>query len=251
MTTTLDELDALWRTDDERREVLVGGDGSVHAAANVRGKPRDLALIPAGRANNVARSLGIPLDWRRAAELAVHGDVRPVDLIEARAGERVQLVVEGVSVGFLAQARVRYHGRNSADVLAGMRAGVAALARFHPLAARVAGPDGTETLELSQLFVANLPLYEFGLRVAPHADPIDATLDLVAIDAPTRRAVLRMLLDLRRGTHLRRANVHTWRAPRATIETNGCSPIVADSTDLGPGPILLRAVPAALRMVRP
>ena len=250
-TGTLDELAAVLRMDDGRRLVLVGGDGTVHAAANLGGEQRDLALIPAGRANNIARSLGIPVDWRRAAELAVRGEVRPIDLIEARATDRSQLVVEGVSVGFLAQARVRYHGRNSADVLAGVRAGAAALARFHPLAARVAGPNGAETLHLSQLFVANLPLYEFGLRVAPHADPVDVTLDLVAIDAPTRRGVLRMLLDLRRGTHLRRPNVHTWRAPCATIETNGCSPIVADSTDLGTGPVHLRAVPAALRLVRP
>jgi diacylglycerol kinase family enzyme len=172
-------------------------------------------------------------------------------LIEARAAGRRRLVVEGVSVGFLAHARVCYHGRNSADLLAGVCAGAAALARFHPLAARVTGPDGGQTLHLSQLFVANLPLYEFGLRVAPHANPVDATLDIVAIDAPSRRAVLGMLVDLRRGTHLGRPNVRTWRTPATTIDTHGCSPIVADSTDLGPGPVFLRAAPAALRLVRP
>ena len=250
-THSLDELAAVCAMDDGRRVVLVGGDGTIHAAANLDHGPRELALIPAGRANNIAHSLGIPIDWRAAAELAVHGEVRPIDLIEAIAPSRRRLVVEGVSVGFLAQARVRYHGRNSADLLAGVRAGASALARFHPLAARVTSPQGGETLQLSQLFVANLPLYEFGLRVAPHANPVDATLDIVAIDAPTRRAVLGMLLDLRRGTHLGRPNVRTWRTPAATIDTRGCSPIVADSTDLGPGPVLLRAAPAALRLVRP
>jgi diacylglycerol kinase family enzyme len=250
-TRTLGELASAGRMEDGRRLVLVGGDGTVHAAVNLGGPPRDLALIPAGRANNIARSLGIPLDWRSAAELAMCGEVRPVDLIEARCGDRTRLVVESVSVGFLAQARARYHARNSAELLEGARAGVAALARFHPLAVRVAGPDGNQTLHLSQLFIANLPLYEFGLRVAPHADPSDSLLDLIAIDAPSRHEVLRMLVDLRRGTHLRRPNVHAWRAPEATIETNGCSPIIADSTDLGPGPVHLRAAPAALRLVRP
>lgn len=218
-TTTLADFARVWGDADGRRLVLVGGDGTVHAAVNLPGPPRDLALIPAGRANNIARSLGIPLDWERAARLAVHGDVRAVDLIEARSPDRRLLVVEGLSVGFLAHARVRYHGRNSADVLAGLRAGAAALARFHPLAVRVEGPWGAEALHLSQLFVANLPLYEFGLRVAPQADPVDATLDLVGIDAPTRRAVLRMIVDLRRGTHLRRPNVYAWRADRALIPT--------------------------------
>lgn len=250
-TTTLEELGAVWRDDDGRRLILVGGDGTVHAGVNLPGPARDVALIPAGRANNIARSLGIPLDWERAARLAIRGDVRPVDLIEARGPNVRQLVVEGVSVGFLAQARVRYHGRNSADVSAAVRAGAAALAHFHPLTARVTSSVGAEALQLSQLFVANLPLYEFGLRVAPQADPNDATLDLVGIEAPSRRAVLRMLVDLRRGTHLNHPNVHVWRADRAVVATNGCSPIVADSTDLGPGPVELRALPRALRLVRP
>jgi Diacylglycerol kinase catalytic domain len=52
-----------------RRLVLVGGDGSLHAAANA---PLDelpeLALVPAGRANNIARGLAYrptgPARWR-------------------------------------------------------------------------------------------------------------------------------------------------------------------------------------------
>jgi diacylglycerol kinase (ATP) len=250
-TETLDDLAAVWRIDDGRRLVLVGGDGTVHAAANLAGGPREIAVVPAGRANNVAHSLGIPCEWKRAAELAVRGEPRPIDLIEARSGDDRRIVVEGVSVGFLAQARVRYHVRNSGDLAAGMRAGATALARFHPCAARVTEPGRSETLHFGQLFVANLSLYEFGLRVAPQANPTDATLDLVAIAVRSRRAVLRMLVELRRGTHLSHPNVHAWRSPRARIETNGSSPIVADSTDMGTGPVALRAVPAALHLVRP
>jgi diacylglycerol kinase family enzyme len=251
LTETPGEFEALWREDDRRRLVLVGGDGTIHAAANMGGPPRDVALIPAGRANNIARSLRIPLEWSAAAELAVRGEVRPLDLIEVRTRERRLLVVESVSVGFLAEARVRYHGRNSADLFAGLRAGAAALVRFHPLCAHVDGPSGDETVRLSQLFVANLPLYEFGLHVAPRADPTDATLDLIGIDAPSRLAVLRMLWDLRRGVHLSHRGVHAWRSAAATIATGGCSPIVADSTDIGYGPVDLRALPGALRLVRP
>lgn len=251
LTTSLAELEAVWREDDGRRLVLVGGDGTIHAAANLDGPPRDVALIPAGRANNIARSTAIPHDRARAAQLAVCGEVRPLDLIEARTAQRRQLVVESVSVGFLAQARVRYHGRNSADRLAALRAGAGALSTFHPLGAHVTSVAGDESLTLSQLFVANLPFYEFGLRVAPQADPADATLDLIGIEAPTRLAVVRMIAQLRRGRHLPDRGVHAWRAPAATITTDGCSPIVADSDDLGFGPVALRAAPAALRLVRP
>ena len=252
LTHSLAELAAVWHDDDGRRLVLVGGDGTIHAAANMDGPPRDVALIPAGKANNIARSTQIPTDRRLAARLAVGGAVRPLDLIEARTAQRRQMVVESVSVGFLAQARVRYHGRNSADVVAALRAGGGALRAFRPLGAHVTTPGGgDETLRLSQLFVANLPFYEFGLRVAPQADPTDATLDLIGIDAPTRLAVLRMIGELRRGRHLPYHGVHAWRARTATIRTGGLSPVVADSENLGTGPVELRAVAGALRLVRP
>lgn len=250
-TETLEELQEIWREHEGHRLVLVGGDGSVHAAANLGGPPREVALIPAGRANNVARSLGIPLGWREAALLAARGEARPVDLIEARSPGRRRVVVESVSVGFLAQARVRYHGRNSADLAAGLRAGAGALAHFHPFATAVSAPGRCESLELAQVFVANLPLYEFGLHVAPEADPTDSTLDVVGFAGHSRLAVLRMLVDLHRGKHLRHEGVHLWRAPAVSLLTDGFSPIVADSMDLGTGPVRLRALPAALHLVRP
>src|SRR5918992_665041 len=74
-TRSLDELAAA--VADERRVVLMGGDGSLHAAANLPGPKPELALIPAGKANNVARSLGIPTDIEAAARLAVTGAARP------------------------------------------------------------------------------------------------------------------------------------------------------------------------------
>ena len=117
-TGTVDAFIEAWKASAADRVVLVGGDGTVHAAANVVGAQRELALIPTGSANNVARSLGIPLDPRAAAELAAHGRAYPLDLIEARTEDGSYLVVEAVSVGFLAQARSRYHASSSGHVLA-------------------------------------------------------------------------------------------------------------------------------------
>jgi diacylglycerol kinase family enzyme len=251
VTSCSEELRAIWPDDPDRRVVLVGGDGTLHAAANLDLLQPEIAIIPAGAANNICRSVGIPLATRAAAALAVSGRVRPLDLIEARTAEARYLVTEGVSVGFLADARARYHGRNSADVLAALKAGAAALAAFHPLGVRVTSAGGSEELALAQLFVANLPLYAFGLQVAPHADPEDATLDLVGIEADDRLHLLAMLAELRHGTLLHHEGVHLWKAAAATLATHGASPVIADSTDLGRGPVSLRALPGALRLVRP
>jgi diacylglycerol kinase family enzyme len=228
LTRDPDDVQALWQRDDGRRVVLVGGDGSVHTVVNLPGRARDVALIPAGRANNIARSLGIPIDWSGAAALAIRGGVRPIDLIRARAPAQRLLVVEGLSAGFLAQARRRYHARNSGQLLIGLSAGIGALASFRPLTARVHGADGDEWMALSQLFVANLPLYAFGLHVAPHARLTDGVLDVIGFEAGGRRQLLSMVRELRRGGDLRSAGAHLWRTRRIELFTDGCSPIIAD-----------------------
>jgi diacylglycerol kinase (ATP) len=237
--------------DPERRVVLVGGDGTLHAAVDARDVRAELALVPAGHANNVARSLGIPLAPRAAAQLAVEGTVRPIDLIEARTPARTKVTVEAVSMGFLAEARTHYHGDNSAHLASGLVAGAQALATFRPLHVRIGLPDSNAELAVTQIFVANLPLYAFGLHVAPEADPNDQLLDVLAVGARSRIAIPSLIGRLRRDRRVDGPDVHHWLAERVWIETLEDSPVIADSTDLGPGPLEASVLMNDLRIVRP
>ena len=251
LTESPDEWVEALDGDTDRRVVLLGGDGTLHAAANVHGPQPELALIPAGRANNVARSLGIPLAPRTAARFAVEGRAKPIDAIEAVTPSGRYVAVEGVSVGFLSQARSRYHETNSGHVGSALAAGAQALARFHPFRVRVTCNTSIEELALVQLFVANLPLYGFGLQVAPGADATDRLLDIVAIEGRRRSNLLPMIARLRRGTELERTETHQWRAERVRIDTHGAVPLIADSFDLGAGPVDFSVLPGALALVRP
>jgi diacylglycerol kinase (ATP) len=233
------------------RVVLLGGDGSVHAVANLPGPLPALALLPAGRANNIARSLGIPLDLEAAAGLAANGIARPLDVIEARADGRVYRTVEGVSVGFHARARVHYQAENSAAIMQGLAVGISTLRKFRPVEIVVEGDGEREVMTVAQLFAANLPLYGFGLRVAPGADAADGELDLVTIEARTRRSLLKMIPRVYRGTHLGLPGVRASRMSHVRIDPRGSSPVIADSTDLGSGPVDLTVLPGELRVVTP
>jgi diacylglycerol kinase (ATP) len=251
LTSSIDELDELVRAGPERRLVLLGGDGTLHAVANLPGPKPEIALLPAGKANNIARSLGVPAELPAAAELAVNGHTRPLDVIVATSDERRHVAVEGVSVGFLALARAGYRGRNSADLVAGVRAGAAALRAFDPLCVSVEAEGAGERLRVGQLFVANLPLYSYGLRVAPMADPADGLLDLTAIEARNRLSLLLTLARLRRRPEQSCPGYRCWRERRVRIATSETSPIIADSTNLGVGPVELAVEPAALAVVAP
>jgi diacylglycerol kinase (ATP) len=248
VTTDLDELDLVLGGAD-RRVVLLGGDGSLHAAANTPGPKPELALLPGGKANNVARSLGVPLELDAAARLAVEGRARPIDAIAARSANRRYLAVEGVSVGFHALARSRYEAKNSADTTAGIRAGLGALARFEPVTMAVAVDGSCRLLRLAQLFVVNTPLFGPSLRVAPSADPADGLLEVVAIESAGRLSLLPLVAALRRGTHLRMEGVSSVRAHSVRISTRGASPVVADTTDLGSDTVELTVQSNALEIV--
>jgi diacylglycerol kinase (ATP) len=247
-TSSLDEL-AATIVADGRRVALMGGDGSLHAVANLPGPKPELALIPAGKANNVASALGIPRELEAAARLAATGRTRSVDAIAVETRDSRYLAVEGVSVGFHALARSEYRSENSADTLAGIKAGIGALARFGSMTLAVEHDGTLEVLRAAQLFVVNFPLFGPSLRVAPNADPGDGLLDLVALEADSRHELLGLVPHLRAGTHVERRGVRHLQAETIRISSGGRSPFIADTTNLGTGSVRLTAVPGAFDLV--
>jgi len=245
------EFAAAVRGAGDRRLVVVGGDGTVHALANL-GLPAlpPAGLLPAGRANNIARALGIPVDWAAAGELAVRGRPAGVDVLRVVTPERTLYAVEGVSGGFHAAARHRYQGQNSADLAAGVRALASELAAFraHRVVLRA---DGAPVFDgpAAQVFLSNLPLFGFGFRVDPMADAADGRLEAIVLDAATRRGVVGLLAAARRGRHIGREGVIWTRATRARLEVP--MPLVADAQPLGVTTATVTVDPSRLRLVVP
>lgn len=93
-----DEMDRALRTaaKGETRIVVAGGDSTVAAEAQALAKAEtELAILPLGTLNHFARDLGIPLQLEAAAELAVHGRSRAVDVGEVND----RRFINNVSVG--------------------------------------------------------------------------------------------------------------------------------------------------------
>lgn len=246
VTENPDELGDALAAADGRRVVLLGGDGTVHAAVN---RPRpwpELALLPAGGANNIATSLGIPSELDEAAALAVEGRSRAIDLIDARCGNRHSIGVEGASVGFHAVARARYRARNSSEVWTAARAAAAALRRFRGARVVVETDGVVRAGRIAQVFVANMPLYGFELHVAPGASAEDGLLDVVAWEWQGRAALLPLFVRLRLG----RTDPIAWQGKRIHLDT-GQSPLICDTTDLGRGRAEIAVLPGELALVAP
>jgi len=85
------------------RLVVVGGDGSVSRVVNAIGEDAadfELAVVPAGAGNDLARSLGIPVgDSAAAWDLALCGAAREVDAVSLRS-DVYGYFVNGITAGF-------------------------------------------------------------------------------------------------------------------------------------------------------
>ncbi len=260
ITFSLEELDGVARQarEEDRRLVVFGGDGSVHAAANLSctlagecGLP-DLGLIPAGRANNIARTLGIPRRLAEAARAALELPSQQIDLADVSAGEESIHVVEGLSIGIHSRLRARYRACNSADMLEAVRVALTAPRDLRDVSVSLRLDDG-EWQEVSggQLFIANLSRYGPGLLVAPDARADDGLLDVVLLEM--RRPLISIvptIVRLRRGTHVARRGTRTWRARSIALIAHD-APVIADTTTLDPGEVHLRVMPRVLPIAAP
>ena len=248
--------------------VAFGGDGMVGAlAGTVAAAGGVFGIIPAGRGNDFARTLGIPFAPADAARLLVYGQERRVDLIGvgradaggADAGGAAELVVAGsVYLGVPAvAAEIAGRSRVPPGEMAYPVAGLRAVLGWRTATFRMQLDDGAaQEFDGGVVVVANSRYFGAGMMVAPQADTGDGLLDVVYIRSGSKLAMLRGLTKLKTGAHLSMREVGTARAAAVTITAGRAMPGGADGEPLAcagpldPGcPLRIRALPGALRVI--
>lgn len=239
------------------RVVAAGGDGTVNAvaAALVAAGPStaELAVLPLGTGNDLARSLGMPLEREAALDVCLNGAAHPMDLMQCRSGESWRTVANMATAGntgrytrVLTDEQKRTWGpycylRGAIDVLQDLQV-------YDMECAFDGGPP--ERYAALNLFVANGRTSGGGIAVAPEADLADGLLDVVLVQDgdPLELAALTAGLLLSRFLE---NELVVWRRCR-TLRVTGARglPFSGDGDVLGEAPAEFRVLPAALRAVR-
>jgi diacylglycerol kinase (ATP) len=235
--------------------VVVGGDGMVHLALPaVVGTDTALGVIPAGTGNDEAREYGWPRKSPEgAADIVAGGRVRVIDVGRAvTADGRVSYFGSVLAAGFDSLVsdrtnRMRWpHGR--------ARYNVAMLAEFvnlRPLPFVLTFADGSViSRDVLLVAVGNTRSYGGGMQICPGADPGDGLLDVTIGGALPRRKVLGLMPKVYRGTHVERAEVQVVRTTGLRIESPAIN-AYADGEYLGPLPVEVTVVPAAVHVLVP
>lgn len=189
-----------------RRLVIAGGDGSVHLVVNsllARGEAAStpVGVIPLGTGNDLAQTLGLPLDPVRAAGRVVRGQVRALDALHG--GEEMAVNAAHAGLG-VAAARGAQRLKPVLGVL-GYRVAAAWTGAVHRGVEATVAVDGRSVCENQPvLLVAVMNGSSIGGRtpLCPSADPVDGLLDVVVVTDRNRSARAAFALALSRGRHL-------------------------------------------------
>lgn len=238
------------------RVIVAGGDGTVHQLlpALVE-RDLELALLPGGTGNDLARALGLNgLDMRGALGHARRGLAGSIDLGQVDAGGRSHLFMSSLALGF--DAAVGERALAAPSWLRGMPryvwatlAEIGKLRRF-PVSIRAEGQllhEG-EVLFASSL---NTESYASGMPVAPGARIDDGRLELVCVGQYGRLGALAAMPALLMGQHLRLPGIFIRRVQTLQIDSPALLPVALDGEPIpATRSLTLQVRPLALRVVR-
>ena len=235
-------------TADDEVAVAFGGDGVVGAVAGaLAGSDGVLGVLPGGRGNDFARTLGIPLKPVPACEVLRAGSVQTLDL--GQVGERTYIGI--ASCGFDSDAnRIANQTKLVKGNLVYAYGMVRALASWKPatFTIEVDGGDPERFCGYS-VAAANSMYYGGGMMLAPHASLRDGRLELVMIGDVSRHRFLTMSPTVFRGAHVRQPNVTVQRCSSVRISASRPFVMYADGDPIADLPMTVRALPGAVRAI--
>jgi diacylglycerol kinase (ATP) len=231
--------------------IAVGGDGTVaHVAAGILGKDVDMAILPNGSTNVVARGLGIPGDPFRAAR-ALQNEMRPRWIDVGLSGDRVILHMAGSGLDSLMFRDTKPELKRFFAWLAYVPPALKHLG-IRPWKFKMT-IDGEELeTEARMVLVANgsfviNPRFKVGKDIKID----DGYLDLLVFRPPNMAASLSLAGWIALGRPHRSRYVYQTKAKRLRIDSVPPAPVEFDGDYIGNTPFEVVVAPRALHIMTP
>ena len=229
------------------RVVVAGGDGTLNTVVQgLIGTGLPLAIIPLGTANNLARTLEIPLTIPEACEVAVRGLRRRIDL--GCVNDRYFFTTASIGLSVQITEELTSKTKRRWGPLAYGIAAVRAITRSRAFHADISWPGGSRHSRTVQIVVGNGRYYGSTLPVAADATIDDARLDLYSLEVRHWLEIVALVPSLRRGEHGRKDSVEALRATEFEITTVVPREINVDGEICGMTPARVRVVGGALEV---
>ena len=237
--------------------VVVGGDGALNEVANglvgLSNAP-ELALIPRGTGGDFVRTFGIPDGVAAAAQVALQGDVRTIDLgrltYRSWDGSDAEAVFANVASAGMSGAIAQRANETSKALGAKasyLWATFAVFAGWSAVQTHLTVDREVRDGKMFDVVVANGKYFGGGMKSVPEAEPDDGLLDVVTIGDVTKRDLVQTMPK------------STWDTSSASESRSAAGPgrhggdgrarsRRADGEQPGTTPARFEALPGALRL---
>jgi YegS/Rv2252/BmrU family lipid kinase len=234
---------------DGETVAALSGDGTLRPLAEaLKGTGGALALIPCGRGNDLARVLAIPTDPAQAAQIAVEGPERLIDVGVVDGTPFVGIA----SFGFDSEAnRIANEAKHIRGTAVYLYAALRALAAWKPAAFTLTIDGNRHEYRGYSIAVGNSKAYGGGMLVLPQAELDDGRLDvLVSKDAP-RLTFLRGVLQTFKAAHVDSPHAEFLRGEVIEVGSDRPFVIFGDGDPIGATPATMRVEPRCLPVIVP
>jgi diacylglycerol kinase (ATP) len=241
--------------------VAVGGDGTINEVVNglmPRGGDKAgavLGIVITGRGSDLARTIGIPSDYREACARLGGDRTMTVDLglvTFHREGEEQQRYFVNVGGGGF-DGEVAHRANRAPNFMGGtipyLTSLVSTLFSYRNKAVELTLDDQEPIRKvINSVVVANCQFFGGGMRVAPDADPNDGLFDVIVIGDIDKIEYLMTVPKVYDGTHITHPQVDTYRARRVEIRSELPVLLQVEGEVCGQSPITFEIIPSALQI---
>lgn len=230
--------------------IICGGDGTVSSGAMaVMESGLPMGILPLGTANDLARTLGIPMDLTQAADVIAAGHQRRIDLGAVNGHAFFNVASIGLSAELaqgLASETKRRWGRFG-YALAAARV----LLKARPFRAWITEKEEVTRVRSFQVSVGNGRHYGGGNVVESSASIDDGHLDLYSLEFRNVWKLALMLRSFRSGKHGAWSEVRTARCVNFHIRTHRRMPVNTDGEIVTSTPAEFTVHPDAIAVFAP
>ncbi len=232
-----------------------GGDGTVNEVVNGLmqcGGAARLGVVPLGTGNDLARTLGIPIDPRDAVAVLDRGRDAAIDLIEVEFGDQRVWGINAAAGGFSGQVdkSMTAEAKKRWGPLAYLFGAAGTMLDLSEYDTRLAFDDEPEeAIKAVNIVVTNGRTVAGGKRVAPRANPCDGLLDVVIVRWAPMLDLAEVGARLMAGNYLDSEHVVHRQVRRVHVASEPGMWFNVDGELLTHEPITFTARPGALRVV--
>jgi diacylglycerol kinase (ATP) len=244
------ELARRFASENGSRLGVMGGDGTIsEVVQGLVGSDVELAVLSMGTGNDVARSLGLPLnDLEASLEIAMEGEARPIDV--GRERDRHFISVLGIVFPALvadAANRMRFPRGSAAFFVAVYKA----LYRLRAVPLVIELDEGTLEVDCVAVMIQNTPYTGGGLLMAPSARLDDGLLDVVIVERIGKLDLMINFPKAYKGRHFEHPSFSLHRSRSVKVRSEERLAKMFDGDLCGWTPLDADVVPGGLRVVHP